>query len=152
MTLPGNVANTERTAVREGLLSTPLHDLDAVRLMGTQCEQCEETTLGTNAVCPNCGGTQLHARALSRHGTLYTYTVVRHKPPGDYRGPDPFQPFAMGLVELPEGIRVLAPLEGELGAIRIGMPLQMRAFVRDAQERPPVVSFVFGPAPGAGAR
>jgi len=142
-TIPTGAA-TERVAIRDGLLSTPLHDLSAVRLMGSQCEQCHETTLGTNAVCPNCGGTALKARPLSRQGTLYTFTVVRHKPPGDYRGPEPFVPFAMGLVELPDGIRVLAPLEGGIESIRIGMPLQFRAFVRDARENPPVVSFVFG--------
>jgi hypothetical protein len=139
----------ERLAIRDGLLSTPLVDLGAVRLMGTQCEQCHETTLGSNAVCPNCGGTTLRARPLSRTGTLFTYTIVRHKPPGDYRGPEPFRPFAMGLVELPEGIRVLSPLEGALDAIRIGMALQFRAFVRDAAESPPVVSFAFGPAAAA---
>jgi hypothetical protein len=147
MTAPAMAATSTRIAIREGLLSTPLGDLGAVRLMGSQCAQCHETTLGSSAVCPNCGGTKLQVKPLSQRGTLYTYTVVRHKPPGDYHGPDPFKPFAMGLVELAEGIRVLAPLEGDLAAIRIGMPLQFRAFVRSEQESPPVVSFVFGAAP-----
>lgn len=137
--------STSRTAVREGLLSAPLDDLAGVRLMGSRCSQCHETTLGTNSVCPNCGGNQVTAVPLSKRGTLWTYTVVRHKPPGDYKGPDPFVPFAMGLVELPEGLRVLAPLEGETTRFKIGMPLQFHAFVRSNSEKPEVVSFAFRP-------
>lgn len=134
-----------RVAVREGLLSTPLDDLGSVRLMGSRCAQCHETTLGINSVCPNCGGEQVAAVPLSKQGTLWTYTIVRYKPPGDYRGPDPFVPFAMGLVELPEGLRVLTPLEGDVSGIKIGMPLQFHAFVRSQEEKPEVVSFAFRP-------
>ena len=140
-----------RVPIREGLLSTPLALLDGVRLMGSRCSDCNETTLGSNRACPNCGGNQLSALKLSRAGKLWTYTVVRHKPPGDYHGPVPFVPFAMGLVELPEGLRVLAPLEGDLAQIKIGMPLQFRAFVRDGSTAPEVVSFAFT-ASVAGAR
>jgi uncharacterized OB-fold protein len=148
------VTNTQehassRIPVRDGLLTTPLTDLAAVSLMGTQCDRCRETTLGSNAVCPNCGGTSLRPRPLSRVGTLYTYTVVRYRPPGDYRGPDPFVPFAMGLVELPEGIRVLSPLDCDIDAVRIGMPLQFRARVRSQTEAPQVVTFQFGPMQAA---
>jgi uncharacterized protein len=132
-----------RISIREGLLSTPLALLDSVRLMGSRCSDCNETTLGTNRACPNCGGHQLSAMRLSREGRLWTYTIVRHKPPGDYLGPDPFVPFAMGLVELPEGLRVLAPLEGDLAQIKIGMALQFRPFVRAGSSAPEVVSFAF---------
>jgi uncharacterized OB-fold protein len=144
---------TSRLPIREGLLSTPLDLLDSVRLMGSRCSDCNETTLGSNRACPNCGGIQLSTLRLSREGKLWTYTVVRHKPPGDYQGPDPFVPFAMGLVELPEGLRVLAPLEGDLSQIRIGMALQFRAFVRAGSSAPEVVSFAFlaSHAPGKGA-
>jgi len=134
----------ERVPIRAGLLSGPLTALQQVSLMGTHCDHCHETTLGTNTACPNCGGTQVRSGPLSREGTLYTYTVVRHRPPGDYHGPEPFQPFALGLIELPEGLRVMAPIEGDPAAIRIGMPLRFRAFVRpDAKASSEVVSFAF---------
>jgi uncharacterized OB-fold protein len=136
--------NLDRVPIREGLLSGPLTSLHQVSLMGSRCNACQETTLGTNSVCPNCGGRELESGPLSRAGTLYTYTVVRHRPPGDYKGPEPFQPFALGLVELPEGLRVMAPIEGDPAAIRIGMPLKFRAFVRpDAKASSEVVSFAF---------
>lgn len=132
-----------RIPIREGLLSASLDDLERVRLMGSRCRDCGETTLGTNRVCPNCGKSGPEPLSLSRRGVLWTYTVVHHRPPGDYRGPEPFVPFALGLVELPEGLRVLAPIAGDPAAVRIGMPLEFRAALRPGSAGPEVVVFAF---------
>lgn len=134
-----------RRAVRDGLLSDNLHDLDRVSLMGSRCAHCGETSLGINALCPNCGRDTVQVLPLSRHGTLWTFTVVRHKPPGNYKGPDPFVPFGLGLVELPEGLRVLAPLAGSPEQLKIGMPMDFHAFVRPVQpsDEAEVVQFAF---------
>jgi uncharacterized OB-fold protein len=43
--------------------------------------------------------------------------------------PEPFRPFAMGLVDLPDGLKVLTRVEVEPDAIRIGMPLKFHPFV-----------------------
>ena len=135
----------KRVAVREDVLTKPLADLDQVRLVGSAFGHCRETFLGKAAVCPNCGREGPTARPLSRRGTLWTYTVVRHKPPGDYRGPAPFVPFGLGLVELPEGLRVLAPIACDLAELQIGLDLEFRAFVRPGSQDPEVVSFHFVP-------
>jgi hypothetical protein len=140
-----NASSSQRRPIREGLLSDPLSALESVRLMGSRCGSCAETTLGTNSTCPNCGQTNVQPLPLSSRGHLWTYTVVRHRPPGDYKGPDPFVPFALGLVELPEGLRVLAPVECDIAQLRIGLPLQFRAFVRSADAGAEIVSFAFVP-------
>lgn len=137
---------TRRVPIREGLLSTPLDDLSEVRLMGSRCTDCGETTLGTTDVCANCGKDTVSSSSLSKRGHVWTFTVVRHKPPGDYKGPDPFVPFAMGLVELPDGVRVLAPIECPLDQLRIGLAVEFRAFVRQADSAPEVVTFAFTPS------
>ncbi len=119
----------KRVAIREGLFIGPLNDLSEVRLKGSRCKLCREVTLGENRNCPNCGANDLESIALSEEGELWTYAVVRHKPPGDYRGPDPFRPFCIGLVELPDGLRVLSPIEGEISAMKIGTRLGLRISV-----------------------
>jgi hypothetical protein len=133
-----------RVAIREGLLAGDLAKPETVRLCGTRCAACGEVSLGRNPICPNCGGDRVAEVALARDGVLWTYTVVRNRPPGDYKGKDPFVPFGLGLVELPDGIRVLSPLEVEIEALRIGMMLRFRAHVqhRDAAGRD-VVAFTF---------
>jgi uncharacterized OB-fold protein len=131
-----------RRPIRDGLLKGDLSDLQSVKLAGSRCKACHETTLGANTLCPNCGSAEIEPLDLSSKGVVWTFTVVRYKPPGDYRGPDPFAPFAMGLVELPEGARILAPIGGDPEAVRIGMSVVFCAYVRPDG----VVAFKYEPA------
>jgi hypothetical protein len=119
-----------RRPIREGLLTGDLSGLQSVRLAGSRCNVCNEATLGANSLCPNCGSNEVTPIDFSNNGTVWTFTVVRYKPPGDYKGPDPFVPFAMGLVELPEGLRVLAPISGDPDKVKIGMNVTFKAFAR----------------------
>lgn len=133
---------SEFRPVRSGLLTGSLADLASVGLAGSRCRACGETTLGANALCPNCGSDDVFPIALSDQGHVWAYTVVRYRPPGDYKGPEPFQPFAIGLVELPEGLRVVAPIGGDPEAVRIGMPVRFAPRPRADG----VVEFVYNPA------
>lgn len=136
-----------RKPIRDGLFVGALRDLSDVALCGSRCRACGETTLGENAVCPNCGGDELTTLPLGRDGVLWTCTVVRHKPPGNYHGPDPFVPFGMGLVELSEGIRVLSRVDAEPDELRIGMPLRFRPYIlRKDEAGAEIVAFSFAPA------
>jgi uncharacterized OB-fold protein len=103
---------------------------EAVGLAGARCRACGEATLGRNLLCPNCGSEDVEPLALSAKGKVWTYTVVRYPPPGDYKGADPFRPFALGLVELPDGLRVLAPLACAPEEVRIGMDVVFQPRVR----------------------
>jgi uncharacterized OB-fold protein len=140
-------AESARLPLHEGLLIGPLDRLDTVHLAGTRCNACAEVSLGASRLCPNCGGSDVKAIPLGNAGTLWSYTIIRHCPPGDYHDRDNFQPFGMGLVEVPEGLRVLAPIMADIGALEIGMPLRFEAYVRqtEAAER---VLFRFVPANG----
>jgi uncharacterized OB-fold protein len=63
---------------------------------------------------------------------------------------EPFAPYAIGLVDLPEGLRVLGMLTGcELDEIRIGMPVELvvEALYTDESGRD-VLTYKY--APGAG--
>ncbi|WP_166903475.1 Zn-ribbon domain-containing OB-fold protein [Mycobacterium sp. DL440] len=126
------------------MLNGPLSCLDEVRLAGSKCETCGETSLGKSNVCPNCGRDTVREVSLSDRGVLWSFTVVRHKPPGDYRGPEPFVPFVLGLVELPNGLRVLSPIECSVDRLTFGLELRFKPYVRRDPERD-VVAFTFEP-------
>jgi uncharacterized OB-fold protein len=120
------MAKVEYVAIDDELLSKPLDPPENVNLMGCRCRSCKEVFFGKTAACWQCGSDDIESTALSREGTLYTYTIMRNKPPGDYKGPDPFEPFVAGLVELPEGIAILAPIEGcRFEDIKINMKLEL---------------------------
>lgn len=115
----------KRVPVGPGLLVGDLEDLPSVRLAGTRCRDCGEVSFGTYASCSACASEQVEPIALGQEGTLWTYTIVYHCPPGQYRGPkDPFVPFGEGLIELPEGVRVLSVLDCEIDEIKIGMKVR----------------------------
>jgi hypothetical protein len=136
----------KRIPIREDLFTTPLSSLDQVRLMGGRCRNCDEVSFGKRSYCPNCGGEDIEDLALKKRGKLWSYTIIRHKPPGDYKGPDPFVPYGLGLVELPEGIRVVSPIDGDINAIRIGMDLELVVYpLYEDPESNEVVAFKFKP-------
>ena len=114
------------TAVKDDFFSKPLYPLDKVRLMGSKCRDCGEVFLGHVIACEHCQGENLESIPLGRTGTLYSYTINRIRPPGDYKGSDSFQPFAVGLVELPEGIRILSVLtDCDFDKLKVGMDLEL---------------------------
>ncbi len=136
----------KRVPIREGLLTAPLAAPEKVTLMGSKCGKCGEVGLGQRLQCGSCGATRLEGIPLSRKGKLWTYTVIRHKPPGDYKGPDPFVPFGLGLVELPEGIRVLSPIQADPEKIKVGMELELEVYPLYTDEnKNEVMAFRFRP-------
>jgi hypothetical protein len=124
----------QRIPIRDDLFTAPLESEEAVRLAGSQCLNCGEVFLGKRTVCENCSAQQMGPMAFSRHGTLWGYTVVRHEPPTGYKVPGPFKPYGLGLVELPEGLRVMAPLDGEIERLRIGMKMELVVYALYTKE------------------
>ena len=149
MTTDRAATKPRRIPIREDLLTTPLDDLSKVHLKGTKCKDCGEVFMGHVIGCANCGSEKMEPTVFSDNGILYTYSIIQYVPPGDYRGPkDPFVPFVEGLVELPDGIRIVAPvLECAVDAAKINMPLKLKVydFFKD-EEGNDVVAFCYVPA------
>ena len=136
-------AEIRRIPIRERLLSTPLSPLEDVRLLGSKCKSCGEVGLGEVSSCQNCAGEDLVVIPLSQKGKLWTFTVIRNKPPGDFKGK---VPMGEGLVELPEGIRVKSPLGGDIENLKIGMDLKFKAYPLYQNENgDEVIAFRFDP-------
>ena len=88
-------------AVIDGLFTA-----DPPRLLGARCDGCTETSFPRLAQCPYCGCESIQPVELSVHGTLWGWTTVLHAPPG-YLGA---VPYGFGVVELPEGVRIITRL------------------------------------------
>lgn len=92
-----------------------------LRLAGTRCGDCGTHFFPRRQICARCLSTQTETVPLSAGGVLYTFTIVHQSTP-EFR-----TPYILGYVDLPEGVRVLAPLTGiEIDDVRIGMPLSLR--------------------------
>jgi uncharacterized OB-fold protein len=77
------------------------------RLIAGKCGACGALSFPKAAVCSRCLSEDLNTAHLSTEGKLYSYAVVHQAPKGWT------VPYTLGYVDLPEGIRVLAHIEGE---------------------------------------
>lgn len=118
------------------------------RLIGARCQSCKTVYFPHSAYCrnPECVAKQVERWLLPPRGNLYSFTIQRYRPPPLFRVDD-WAPYVLGLVDLGEGLQVMAMLSGVAhDEIRIGMPLRLviEPLYTDA-ERGPVVTYKFAP-------
>jgi len=122
--LAGNEIDTSRAVP----IAPNLFEFSAegASLIGSRCVVCGEVRFPVNDFCPQCCTQTTETIPLSRRGFLYSFTVQRFRPPPPYRGPDEFQPYGVGMIELPEGLRVTAVLADEdPNCLCVGMDMEL---------------------------
>jgi uncharacterized OB-fold protein len=110
-------------------------------LLIQHCTSCGTLRHPPLPACGNCRSLDWDTVTSRGRGTLYSFVVVHYPkvPSFDY-------PLPIALVELEEGTRVVANIEGvEPGALEIGMALEARFVDFDAELTLPV----FGPVGGS---
>ena len=119
------MADTQANA-RQNLVEQPIwddlygEDADGPYLVGGRCAECGFVTLAVREICPGCLASGAMAEEpIGRRGTLYTSTVIHQAPEG-------FEaPFAVGYVDLDEGVRVFAHLDNTPESRAIGSTVEL---------------------------
>ena len=133
------------TAVAEGLFEI----VDGVAyLVGSRCSGCGTCYFPQALSCrhPACHNKSVQPVRLPRTGTLISFTVQRYRPPSLFRMDD-WQPYAIGLIALGDGLEVMGMLDGvQLDSIRIGteVTLLVAPLFREADGRE-VLTYKFAP-------
>ena len=122
------------------------------QLVGSRCTDCRTVYFPQTSFCrnPQCHAKQVERFLLPARGTLHSFTIQRYQPPPLFRIDD-WSPYAIGLVDLGEGLQVMAMLTGiALDEVHIGMALRLilEPLYTDA-ERGPVLTYKFAPDSGA---
>lgn len=100
-------------------------------LLGTRCTSCGTVFFPkVEGFCKNpaCSGEEFESVELSRRGTVWSYTDAQYQPPPPYiPTTDPFQPFALAAVELPEGLVVLGQVAEGYGVadLKVGTEVEL---------------------------
>ncbi len=91
------------------------------RLMIQRCTGCGRLRHPPTAACAHCGALGWEAIESAGRGTLFSYTIVNAPVV------PPFKPgYVVGVVELEEGVRVVAEIvDVDSAAVHIGMPLEV---------------------------
>jgi uncharacterized protein len=94
--------------------------------------------------CPYTGADDVEPVELSDHGTLWGWTAVTAAPPG-YSGE---VPFGFGVVELPEGLRVITRItEPDPSRLEFGVPMRLVVDpLHTDADGTEVVTYAFAPA------
>ncbi len=92
------------------------------RLEAARCRGCGKVSFPARRVCPSCRGVEWERIHLSRKGKVLTATVI-HVAPSDMA----FEaPFAMAIVETPEGARLTAQVvDCDPSSVRPGMEVSL---------------------------
>jgi uncharacterized OB-fold protein len=116
---------TNRVPVIQGLFAeTP----QGPRLLGSKCATCGAPYFPKSPVChnPDCGDQRIEDAAFGPRGKLWSFAVQYYAPPPPVKYDEPFVPFAIGVVDLPEGLRVLGRIAiDDLKKVKIGMPVEL---------------------------
>jgi uncharacterized OB-fold protein len=123
----------------------PVHEglFTEEHLIGGRCGACSRYHFPAAAICPYCGSDDIARVALSDTGTLWGWTAVTAPAPG-YQGD---VTFGFGVVELPEGIRVITRVEEpDPARLSFGMPVRFAtAPLHTDDEGTTVVTYTFAP-------
>ena len=129
-----------RVMVRDGLFTDPDSGAGLPALLGSRCGACGSVHFPRTDGCTYCAAEDPEPVELSRSGTLWAWTAVTAPPPG-YAGDIPY---GVGVVELPEGVRVITRLtESDPAALVEGQPMELRIVPLHRD----VVTYAFAPVP-----
>ena len=128
------MSTKKKVPIVEGLFTWPS---DRPQLIGSKCSVCGSVQFPKSNVCdnPDCDHSKPPDEILlSTEGTLYSYTIHQY----DLREPFSYHkaPYAIGAIELSEGVNVVARLattEGERLKIDMRMGFKVGKLYEDEE-------------------
>ncbi|MER5184395.1 bifunctional MaoC family dehydratase N-terminal/OB-fold nucleic acid binding domain-containing protein [Streptomyces sp. NPDC002896] len=104
------------------------------RLLVQRCRACGTLRFPWLPGCNACGGPEWDPVEASGEGRVFSYVVMHHPP---FPAFDP--PYAVGLIELAEGVRIVSNVVGMApDKVRIGMPVRLEFLRADDELELPV--------------
>ena len=100
------MTTTNRVPIAEGLFTEAA---GGPRLLGSKCASCGTPYFPRSAVChnPECRESKMEEASFGPRGTLWSCAIQNYPPPAPARYEEPYTPYALGMVDMPEGLRVL---------------------------------------------
>ncbi len=113
--------------------------LNEEKLMGSRCKQCGAFYVPPRPICIKCYASEMEWVQTKGKGKLAAFTCIAVGPPFMMEeGYNRTRPYVSGVVELEEGARVVARIEGVDGSkpetIKIGTPLRVEFLHRGEGE------------------
>ena len=98
------------------------------RLLGSRCATCSTPYFPRSAGChnPNCDVSKMEDAEFGPNGKIWSLSIQNYPPPPPVVCVDPFEPFAVGMIDLDEGLRVLGRIVSDTPeAVDVGDPVEL---------------------------
>ncbi|HEY8330234.1 MAG TPA: OB-fold domain-containing protein [Pseudomonas sp.] len=124
-------------------------------LLGSRCRQCGECYFPIADNCTRCSATEFERCEIGRQGRLWSWTIQGFLPKAPYNSGESevdFQPYGVGYVEMPCGVKVESRLTvADPQQLHIGMPMELTLvrYGRNAVGEP-LHTFAFAPLAAEG--
>ena len=101
---------SERIPVAAGLFA---ETKDGARLIGSRCATCGTPYFPKVDFCryPNCDASRIEEAGFGPDGTIWSCAIQDYPPPPPARFDKPYKPYAMAVVDLTDGLRVLGQIK-----------------------------------------
>ena len=140
------MTTTERIPAVEGLFA---ETAEGPRLLGSRCTACGTPYFPKSPLChnPECSEQKLEDASFGPYGKLWSCAVQNYPPPPPAVYDEPYTPYAMGVVDLEDGLRVLGRIStDDPNRLQVGtdVELVLEPLCRDEDGRE-LVSWKFKP-------
>ena len=100
------------------------------KLMGSRCKKCGTLFVPPRSICIKCYSSKMEWVEMKGKGRLHAFTCITVAPPFMIeQGYDRTHPYCSGVVDLEEGVKVDARIEGvdatKAEEITVGMPVKV---------------------------
>ena len=101
---------SERLPVADGLFA---ETKDGARLIGSRCASCRTPYFPKVDWCrhPECNESKIEEAGFGPDGTIWSCAIQDYPPPPPARFDKPYKPYAMAVVDLADGLRVLGQIK-----------------------------------------
>ncbi len=119
------------------------------RLLGSRCATCSTSYFPRSSAChnPDCDDSKIEDATFGPSGVLWSCAIQNYAPPPPVIWDEPFQPYAVGLVDMAEGLRVLARIAtDDPEGLKVGGAVELVIEpLATGEDGKPIVSWQFKP-------
>lgn len=97
------------------------------RVLGSRCAACGTPYFPIAAHChnPDCPGSKIEPCEFGGRGKVWSYAVADFAPPSPHKYDKPFKPYAIGVVDLDSGLRLVGQMVDPPSAMSVGAAVEL---------------------------
>jgi uncharacterized OB-fold protein len=113
----------ERVPTLEGFFTED----GGAKVLGSKCATCGTPYFPKVQAChnPDCTKSEIEDCAFGGKGTLWSYSVANFPPPPPHQYDEPFVPYAVGVVDMECGLRLIGQMVDKPEDMKVGADVEL---------------------------